>query len=98
MALLPTEQEDEGMRVLKRGKVSDLWYGQCDRCRAIVEAHEEELKNIRQGDHTNDYERYSLEDCPECGFQSSTCFYQKDSRTNQYLIELNNLGSPPTEE
>jgi len=77
------------MEVIKSGKriVDTVWYGECDKCGAIISAHGNELKGITKGDYRSDDEDFAWEDCPDCKASHSVCFHEKNTKSGMRVYE-----------
>lgn len=78
------------MRILKEGKLPNLWIGKCRHCGSIYEAVTYELRNIIEDDIITCKESHSEENCNFCGSNSTISFRRQSSRTGQQILsELN---------
>lgn len=75
------------MKVLKEGKIVDVWVGQCESCNAVIEA---DTKDLDITGNTNDQDSTYYKLCSYCE-EIVIIFYRINTKEAKSILRKNDL-------
>jgi Na+-transporting NADH:ubiquinone oxidoreductase subunit NqrF len=68
--------------------IHNNWYGQCNRCKAIIKVDSSELLPTTEGVYSKPSAQYFHHDCPFCTVKQTVTLYNESTATGKHIKDM----------